>query len=87
MVYVTLYSTMTKHLSGLNRTLIAGQYLDSVGEQEGKQQGSPGPEYLGSNIEAEAISEAARALSGDANLLRRPGKREHKRTEDFCGKL
>ena len=58
-MYMTLHSTWTKHLSGLSRTLIACQYLNSVGEQAGKQQGSPGPEYLGSSIEAEAVSEAA----------------------------
>lgn len=68
-VYVTPHRTWTKRLSALSRTLIAGQYIDSVGEQAGKQQGSPGPEYFGFNIETEAVSEAARALSGDANLL------------------
>lgn len=66
---MTPHRTWTKRLSALSRTLIAGQYIDSVGEQAGKQQVSPGPEYFGFNIETETVSEAARALSGGANLL------------------
>lgn len=66
---------------------IASQCLDSVGKQAVKMQGSPGPEYLGSNVEAEVVSKAARGLPGDANLLWRSGKLEHKWTVDFCGKL
>lgn len=54
-----------------------------MGECAGKQQGNPGQEYLGYNAETEAVSGAAAALSGDANLLCRTGSAEHKRTEDF----
>lgn len=58
-MYVTLHSTRTKPLPGLSRSLTTGQHLDSVGEQAGEPQGSLGPEYLGSNTGAEAVSEAA----------------------------
>lgn len=49
----------------------------------GKQKGNPGQEYLGYNIETEAVSEAAAALSEDANLLWRTRNAEHKKTKDF----
>lgn len=61
-----MHSTWTKRSSQLNKTL---QGLHSVGECAGKQQGNPGQEYLGYNAETEAVSGAAAALSGDANLL------------------
>lgn len=38
------------------------------GRTSGKQQGNPGQEYLGYSTETESVSEAAAALSGDANL-------------------
>lgn len=36
---------------------------------EKMQKGNPGQEYLGYNVETKAVSKAAAALSGDANLL------------------
>lgn len=66
---LTLHSTWGKRLSQLNKTLLAHQCLHSVGECAGKQKGNPGQEYLGYNTETEAVSEAAAAFPGDANLL------------------
>lgn len=64
--------------------LIAGWHLDLVEEQAGKQQGRPGPEYLGCEVGADRGSDLCSC--GAARLSFGAGIPEPKRAEDVCGK-
>lgn len=59
--------------------------MDLVEEQAGKQQDSPGPEYLGCKVGANRGSDLCSC--GAARLSFGAGIPEAKRAEDVCGKM